>query len=824
MIETFSRTIGGRELSMEVGRVAGQANGAVVVRYGDSMILVTAVMGPPREGTDFFPLTVDYEERLYAAGKIPGSFFRREGRPSSQAIITCRLTDRPLRPLFPKGMRDEVQVIGTVLSADQENDPDILMIAGASAALTISNIPFEGPIAATRMGYVNGEFIINPTFAQLNDSELDLVVAGSREAIVMVEAGASEMDEPLLLEALSIGQDTNADLIALQQEMAERIGKAKAEPHIASLPEETLAAVREFVQAQDWDLIGAARNERDAVVGEREQELIEALGDGHEEGHIKSALRDVMKASVRSGILEEGKRADGRASDEIRPISCEIGLLPRTHGSGLFTRGETQVLAITTLGSVGDRQRMDTIEPEESKRFLHHYNFPPFSVGEARFLRGPSRRDIGHGALAERALFPIIPDEEEFPYTIRLVSEVLSSNGSTSMASVCGSTLSLMDAGVPISAAVAGIAMGLIKGDDNYRILTDIAGLEDAMGDMDFKVAGTEKGVTALQMDIKIKGLTFEILKEALAQAREARLYILGKIQDTIAAPRAELSPYAPRMYRMTIPHEKIGIVIGPGGRMIRSIIEETGCTIDIEDDGTVFIGSPNEEQASKAMSAIEDLVKDVELGETYNGKVSRLTSFGAFVEILPGKDGLVRLPDLSETPVRRPEDVVNIGDEIMVMVIEIDDLGRVNLSRRAVLEGLTLEQAREASREGQMASVGDRGDRGGERDRRPRGGGGYGGGGGRGGGGGGGGFGGRSGGGGGGGNNRPRGGGGGGGGGGGYRGGGGGGGGPRRSGPPGGGYGGRSGSGGPGPGGTSFRREPGDPPPPPPSPPERRW
>jgi polyribonucleotide nucleotidyltransferase len=804
---------------MEVGRVAGQANGAVVVRYGDSMVLVTAVMGPPREGGDFFPLTVDYEERLYAAGKIPGSFFRREGRPSSQAILTCRLTDRPLRPLFPKGMRNELQIIGTVLSADQENDPDMLMIAGASAALTISDIPFDGPIAATRIGFVNDEFVINPTFAELNDSRLDLVVAGSREAIVMVEAGASEMDEPLLLEALRIGQDINADLIGLQEEMAERIGKPKAEVATVTVPEEALSDVRGYIDGKGWDLLGTARNERDEVTGEREKELIEAFGEKYEEGQIKTALRDVMKSAVRSGILEEGKRADGRATDEIRSIECEVGLLPRTHGSGLFTRGETQVLAIATLGSVGDQQKLDTIEPEERKRFLHHYNFPPFSVGEARFLRGPSRRDIGHGALAERALFPVVPDEEEFPYTIRLVSEVLSSNGSTSMASVCGSTLSLMDAGVPISAPVAGIAMGLIKDGDNYRVLTDIAGLEDAMGDMDFKVAGTEKGVTALQMDIKIKGLTFEIMEAALNQARDARLFILGKIQDTIAAPRAELSPYAPRMYRMTIPHEKIGIVIGPGGRMIRSIIEETGCTIDIEDDGTVFIGSPNEEQASKAMSAIEDLVKDVELGEIYTGKVSRLTSFGAFVEILPGKDGLVRLPDLSDTPVRRPEDVVSLGDEVMVMVIEIDDLGRTNLSRRAVLEGLTLEQAREASREAQMASVsgrGDRGDRGGDRDRRPRGdyGGGRGGGGG--------GYGRRGGGGGGGGNSRPR--GGGGGGGGGYRGGGGGGGGPRRGGPGGGGYG-RSGGGGPGAGGgSSFRRDPGDPPPPPPSPPERRW
>jgi polyribonucleotide nucleotidyltransferase len=834
MVETFRRTVGGREMSMEVGKVAGQANGAVVVRYGDSMVLVTAVMSDPREGTDFFPLTVDFEERLYAAGKIPGSFFRREGRPSSQAILTCRLTDRPLRPLFPKGMRNETQVIGTVLSADQENDPDILMIVGASAALTISDIPFEGPIAATRVGYVNDQFVVNPTYPELNDSRLDLVVAGSRDAIVMVEAGASELTEAQVLEALRIGQDTNQELIELQMEMAERVGKPKSEVHTVSLSEDVLRDVREFVSGKDWDVLAAAKSERGEAMAERVGELVEEFGDKYEEKDLKAALNDFVKDTVRSRILEQGERPDGRSTDEVRPISCEVGLLPRTHGSGLFTRGETQVLTIATLGSVGDQQKLDTIEPEESKRFLHHYNFPPFSVGEARFLRGASRRDIGHGALAERALEPVVPDEEEFPYTIRLVSEVLSSNGSTSMASVCGSTLSLMDAGVPIKAPVAGVAMGLIKGDDNYRVLTDIAGLEDFMGDMDFKVAGTAEGITALQMDIKIKGLTFEILTEALEQARQARSFILGKITETISQPREELSPYAPRMYRISIPQDKIGIVIGPGGKMIRSIIEETGCSIDIEDDGTVFVGSPDGEAAAKAISAIEDLVKDVELGEIYNGRVVRLTSFGAFVEILPGKDGLVRLGDLAEEPVRRPEDVVSMGDEVMVMVIEVDDLGRVNLSRRAVLEGLTLEQAREVSREAQMASVGGGGRPGGER--RPYGGGG--------GGGGGGGYGRRGGGGGGGGNGRPRGGGGGGGGRGGPggpggRGGpggpGGGRGGPRRG--AGGGRGGSGGSagygggpyGGGGAGGGAggaggFRRGPGEPPPPPPSPPERRW
>jgi len=726
MTEKFSRTIGGKELSMEVGGVAGLANGAVVVRYGDSMILVTACMGAPREGMDFFPLTIDYEERLYAAGKIPGSFFRREGRPTSQAIVTCRLTDRPLRPLFPKGMRNETQVIGTVLSADQENDPDILAITGASAALVISDIPFDGPIAGTRVGYLNGEFVVNPTFAQLNDSDIDLVVAGTRDAVVMVEAAANEVPESLILEAICIGQDVNAELISLQEEMVAKVGKPKAQVETKTLPDEVRSAVEEFVRSRNWDLISGAKDERSEGMTERRKELIEALGETHPENELKSALSEITKATVRSRILSEGRRPDDRKTDEIRTLSSEVGLLPRTHGSGLFSRGETQVLTVTTLGSMGEQQKLDSIEPEETKRFMHHYNFPPFSVGEARFLRGPSRRDIGHGTLAERALLPVVPNEEEFPYTIRLVSEVLSSNGSTSMASVCGSTLSLMDAGVPIKAPVAGVAMGLIKSDDDYRVLTDIAGLEDAMGDMDFKVAGTPKGITAMQMDIKVKGITAEIMETALAQAREAREVILSNMMETIPEAREELSPYAPRMFRISISQEKIGAVIGPGGRVIRSIIEETGCSIDVEDDGTVFVGSPNEEQARKAIAIIEGLTKDAELGEVYTGRVTRLTSFGAFVEILPGKDGLVRMADLAEAPVRRVEDVVNVGDEIMVMVIEVDDLGRVNLSRRAVLEDLSPEEALEASKQAQMADVGGRRgpDRGGRPPRRDGGGG----------------------------------------------------------------------------------------------------
>jgi polyribonucleotide nucleotidyltransferase len=802
--EVFEREIGGRTLSLEVGKVAGLANGAVTMRYGDTVILVTAVMSAePREGIDFFPLTVDYEERLYAAGKIPGGWFRREGRPSTAGILTARLTDRPLRPLFPKGMRNDVQITVTTLSADQENDPDILSIIGASAALTISDIPFDGPVSGTRVANINGEYVVNPTFAQLKDSSLEIVVAGTRDAVVMVEAGANEVSEAAILEAISKAQEVNVQLIELQDEMQKRVGKPKYVFEPKAAPHEVSSAVAEFIASRDWDLVAAAKDERAELMRQVRAEVLEALSEQYPPEYLKAALDDHLKSLVRKRIVEEGVRPDGRKPEEIRPISAEVGLLPRTHGSGLFTRGETQVLTIATLGSVGDQQKLDGLEPEETRRFIHHYNFPPFSVGETRPLRGPSRRDIGHGALAERALSPMIPDEDTFPYTIRLVSEVLSSNGSTSMASTCGSTLALMDAGVPIKSPVAGVAMGLIKQDEDYRVLTDIAGMEDHYGDMDFKVAGTVDGITALQMDIKIKGLTYEIMEKALNQAREARLFILSKVLEAIASPRPELSPYAPRMYRIQIPQEKIGIVIGPGGRVIRSIIEETRCSVDIEDDGTVFIGSSSEEMAQKAISIIESLTKDVEVGETYTGTVSRLTNFGAFVEILPGKDGLVRLEDLADFPARRPEDVVKVGDEVMVMVIEVDSMGRVNLSRRAVLEGLSAEDALAASQRDQQANRPGREARSGGPPRRDfdrgRGGGGRGGG-----------------------NGRPRGGGGYGGGGGGRRGGGGyGGGGGGR----GGGFGGgRQQGGGGSSGGSGFRRDPGSPPPPPPPAPMKRW
>jgi len=677
-------------LAIEVGRLAGQANGAVTVRYGDTLVLVTACTSQhPREGVDFLPLTIDYEERLYAAGKIPGGWFRREGRPSADATLAARLTDRPLRPLFPKGYRNDIQIIVTVLSADQENEPDTLATIGASTALCMSDIPFEVPVSSVHVGYIDGEYVTNPTFSQLKQSLLDVVVASTKDAVLMVEAGARVASEETMLKAITFGHEVNRQIIALEEEVIAAVGRPKAEFTPPQVSEGARDAVADFLRSRDWDMLASVKEEREEALAERRQELLERLGDLHNPDQLLQAFDEALKKEVRRNILEEGRRPDGRRPDEIRAISCEVGLLPRTHGSGLFTRGQTQALTIATLGSLGQEQRLDGLEPEESKRFLHHYNFPPFSVGEVRRVGSPSRREVGHGLLAERALEPVIPSEEDFPYTIRLVSEVLSSNGSTSMASACGSTLSLMDAGVPIKAPVAGVAMGLIMGDgDRYAILTDIAGLEDAMGDMDFKVAGTAEGITALQMDIKVKGITLEVLEKALAQAREARLFILDRMLETIPASRPELSRYAPRMYRIQIPQEKIGMVIGPGGRVIRSIIEETKCSVDVEDDGTVLIGSSAEEMAQRAISIIEGLTKEVTVGEIYTGKVTRLTSFGAFVEILPGKDGLVRLPDLAEYQVDRPDEVVRVGDEVMVMVIEVDHMGRINLSRRAVMEG----------------------------------------------------------------------------------------------------------------------------------------
>ena len=675
--------------------MAKQANGAVMVRYGDTVVLVTAVVSPqPREGIDFFPLLVDYEEKLYAVGKIPGSFLRREGRPTESAILAARTIDRPIRPLFPDGFRNDVQVVATVLSVDPDCPADTTAMIGASAALSISEIPFQGPIAGVHVGRVNGEFVINPTSKQAELSDLDLIVAGSKDAIMMVEAGAKEVPEEQILEAILFGHEEIKKLVAFQEEIKAEIGKEPLAVELYEPDPEIVEAVKAFATEK---LIAALTTseklEREALIDqvkeETHQHFLDNLGEevyAEKARDISTALDAIIKNEVRRMIVEERKRVDGRELDEIRPISCEVGVLPRTHGSGLFTRGQTQVLSVVTLGRSSEEQILEGLEDEESKRYIHHYNFPAYSVGEVKPMRGPGRREIGHGALAERALLPVIPSEEEFPYTIRVVSEVLESNGSTSQASVCGSTLALMDAGVPIKKPVAGIAMGLVKYQDQFTILTDIQGLEDHLGDMDFKVAGTRDGVTAVQMDIKVSGISKEILQEALAQARKGRLFILDKMAEAIAEPRPELSAYAPRMITMTIDPDEIRDVIGPGGKMIRKIIEETGVEIDIEDDGRVFISSMDSKAGEEAKAIIERLTSDVEVGKTYLGKVVRIMNFGAFVEILPGKEGLVHISQLALERVAKVEDVVNIGDEILVKVIEIDRQGRINLSRKALL------------------------------------------------------------------------------------------------------------------------------------------
>ena len=690
MSHMFEIPIGEHPLTLKTGELAAQAGSAVTVSCGDTLVLVTACMAKePREGVDFLPLTVDYEERLYAAGKIPGGFFRREGRPGQQAILSCRLTDRLLRPLFPKGLRQEVQIITTVLSVDQENSPDVLAAVGASAALTLSEIPFDGPVGTVRVGHVDGEFVINPTYSQLQESLIDIVVAGTREAVVMVEAGASEASEAVVLEAIKFGQQANQQIIGLQEQLQEACGKTRLQLEVDKPDPELESAVSSALGGKFALIVGKGRMERDEALSALKDEVVAELGERYSPQEILHVFEARLKAELRASILERGIRPGGRQPKDIRPIECAVGLLPRTHGSGLFSRGLTQVLNIATLGSVGDEQRLDGLTLEETKRFMHHYNFPPFSTGEVKRIGGTGRREVGHGALVEKSLTPVIPSEDDFPYTIRLVSEVLSSNGSTSMASVCASTLSLMDAGIPIKAPVAGIAMGLVTGDSGqFAVLTDLEGMEDGYGDMDFKVAGTAEGITALQMDTKLKGLSYEILEKALDQAREARLFILGKIQETIASSRPELSKYAPRMIKIMIDPSKIGAVIGPGGRTIRSIIEQTKATIDIENDGSVLIGSTDGEAAQKAIAMIEDLTKEVEVGGIYTGKVTRLMGFGALVEILPGKEGLVHISELADYRVPSVEDVVKVGDEITVMVMELDPQGKMRLSRRAVLQG----------------------------------------------------------------------------------------------------------------------------------------
>ena len=685
-VRTYEIEIGGKPLFIETGALAGLANGAVTVRQGDTVVLVTACMADPREGIDFFPLTVDYEERLYAVGKIPGGFPRREGRPSGDGVLAMRLTDRSLRPLFPKGFRNEVQIVATTLSSDREHQPDTLITIGASAALSISDIPFSGPVSSVRVSRLDGEYLVNPTFEQAEEGDLDLIVAGTKDAVMMVEAGASEVPESAVLEAMEIAMEANTAINALVQEIADEAAPVKKAFTPAVDNEEAIEAVREALSDQLDTIVENAASERSDENKRIRAELVERFDGRFEAKDVGDGLYAVIKKAMRDRILDDDRRADGRASTEIRPLDIQVGALPRTHGSGLFKRGETQVLTIATLGGMNMAQRLDTLSPNESKRYMHHYNFPPYSVGEARPMRGAGRREIGHGALAERALLPVIPPETEFPYALRLVSEVLSSNGSTSMASVCGSTLALMDAGVPISAPVAGIAMGLIMGEDEkHAVLTDIAGQEDFMGDMDFKVAGTAEGITALQMDIKIGGVSRELLESALGQAKDAREFLLDAMNKVIDKPRETVSDHAPKVYIIKIDQEQIGTVIGPGGRVIRKIQEDSGgANIDIQEDGTIFVSAVAGEAADIAIRMIEGLTKEVKVGDTYTGKVSRLMNFGAFVEMLPGKDGLVHISELSDERVENVSDVVNVGDELTVTVTEIDSLGRINLTARS--------------------------------------------------------------------------------------------------------------------------------------------
>jgi len=687
--QSFSCDVGGRNLTIETGKLAGQANAAVTVTYGETVVLVTVCFNrESREGVDFLPLTIDYEERLYAAGKIPGGFIRREGRPSEAATLACRQTDRPIRPLLPKGWHSDIQIITTVLSADQENDPDILSVIGASAALSLSEIPFDGPVGAVNVGYIDGELVLNPLLAQFEESLLDLVVVSTREKVIMVEAGAKEVSEDIVLKAIKLAHQANQDIIGLQEQLRQAVGKPKVPVPVTELNEEAVSAVAGVADealSRAFDI--ADRESRERALADLKAGLLEKFGGTYQEKEILEALDTRLKYVLRMRILDKQQRIGGRGITEIRPISCEVGLLPRTHGSGLFTRGLTQVLTITTLGSTRKEQMLDGLGIEESKRFMHHYNFPGYSNGEVRRVGSTSRREIGHGALAERAMAPVLPGDEDFPYAIRLVSEVLSSNGSTSMASVCAGSLSLMDAGIPVKTAVAGIAMGLITSEDNGRfvVLSDLEGQEDFNGDMDFKIAGTRDGITAIQMDTKLKGLSLEIVEKTLAQGREGRLFILDKMDETINTSRPEVSRYAPRMTKIKIDPSKIGAVIGTGGKTIRSIIEETKATIDVSDDGTVVIGSPDMEATQKAIGIIEGLTRDVEIGDVYTGKVTRILDFGAMVEVLPGKEGLVHISELADYRVGKVEDEVNIGEEVMVKVIGIDNLGRVNLSRRAL-------------------------------------------------------------------------------------------------------------------------------------------
>jgi polyribonucleotide nucleotidyltransferase len=727
----YTAMIGDKQITVETGRLARFAGGAVTVRLGETIAMATATMAQAvRTGIDFFPLSVEYEERLYAAGRIPGSFFRREGRPAEAGILICRLVDRPLRPLFPDDLRNDVQIIITAVSHDQINDIDVLAVNAASAALIISDVPFTTPVGAVRVGLIGGEFVLNPTIPEMQYSDLDLRIAGTKDAIVMVECGANEVDEETMVKALRLGHESIQEFIALQERMRAELGKAKSDYKKFGTNAVFNQQVRDAVGNRIQNVIDTTvdKTERTSFLDTIEGEVMaqmQAIGDVVAD-ELHAVIKDVTSEAVRERILRDGIRPDGRMPKQIRAIWCEAGdhLSPRAHGVGLFTRGETQVMSIVTLGSKDDAQKLDGLFPAEEKRYMHNYNFPPYSTGEAKVLRGSSRREVGHGALAERALVPVIPEEDTFPYTLRVVSEVLSSNGSTSMASVCGSTLALMDAGVPIKAPVAGIAMGLItdtrNNSGNYAILSDIQGLEDHIGDMDFKVAGTTQGITALQMDIKVSGITAEILEKALAQAREARLAILAKILEVLPEPRASIKSHAPRMLIVQVDPEKLGMVIGPGGKMVRSIQEQTGARIDIEDDGRVFISSADGASAERARELVEALATPVKVGNIYTGKVVRITDFGAFVEIAPKTDGMVHVSQLSDHPVQNVTDEVEMGQEISVMVTAIDDGGKIRLSRKAVLEGMTLEEAIESdSRRGPRRDGGGGGDRGPRRDSR---------------------------------------------------------------------------------------------------------
>jgi polyribonucleotide nucleotidyltransferase len=718
----FKRQVGTRDIVIETGRLAQQANGSVLMQTGDSAVLVTATMSKPREGIDFFPLTIDFEERLYARGKIPGNFFRREGRPSFDAILTDRLTDRPLRPLFPKGFRNEVQIIATALSADQESPLDMLVLNGASAALSMSDIPFGGPIGATRVGFVDGEYVINPTYQQLAGSQLDLVVAGSRDGVMMMEAGASELSEAQVLKAIQLAQDANLEIIALQEEIVSELGVEKVGFTTGGVSPEAVEQASGII----GDGIARALDESNGKADQAERlDAVKATLAEQMDDEVKDAFEAVLEREFRARILDQGKRPDGRGVKDLRELSADTGILPRTHGTGLFQRGETQVLGVATLGSSGDVQRLDNLSPNDSKRFMLHYNFPPFSTGETGRVGSPGRREIGHGALAERALLPVIPSEEDFPYVIRLVADVLSSNGSTSQASVCACTLALMDAGVPITRPVAGISVGLVTGDDGrFAILTDIQGMEDHFGDMDFKVAGTSEGITAIQLDIKIGFIGWDVIEATLEQAKDARMEILEVMLGAIEAPRDDLSEFAPRMTRISIPISKIGAVIGPGGKTIRAIVEETKATVDIADDGTVTIGSSDADASKRAVAIIEGLTKEAKVGDKFTGKVVRIMNFGAFVEILPGTDGMVHISELSDRHVPTVEDVVALGDEIEVEVIGVDHSGRIALSRRSLLQGGDQDGGSDSDGPPRDGGGDSRGGQGGYRDRPPQGGG----------------------------------------------------------------------------------------------------